>query len=414
MNIEFYLYLILNCIIFYSYYKKEDGIFQAPFLMAYTSIFVLLPQLSQIYLLEYYNQISLNLFIYVISTCNLTFVAGFEISKYKYISSHYTYIKFNKIKRLLYVFIVIGLYSIFTWSDTYQGGDNVIQSYLRSFASYAFCLLAPFLVKKNTPRRFFILACLCIIPIAYFAFFVKGSRGATLFLILSISFIASLKYPYKKAQIKKLGLILLIIGAIANASISIIRHVLVGNPATGEKVSTSELSLITAYEKSFSNTEAGFNTDLGNAAIGIDVLSKSFEMDYGITYIWDNFIQNYIPRRIVGEDVKESLKLKLVNDQKLTEYLTNGTTTMTGYYYAYRSFNMFAPILFLLIGMLIGYIWIKIKNSMLHFFIYLVVLANVPLFLTHGPGYIYSGLEFIFIFIYPFIYGGITKSKINK
>ena len=413
MGIGFYLYLALNSFILYWYYKKDYGVFQAPFLVAYTSIFVLLPQLATIYSVDYYHTDTLGIFIYVLLSCNIAFVIGFEFAKQKYKVSNYTLIRFSKIKVLLYVFACIGFYSIFMWSDTYQGSDNVIQANMRSFASYAFCLTCPFLIQRHPPKQVWAIIILCVIPIAYFAFFVKGSRGSTLFLILVFSLILSIKYPSKRFAIKKGTLLILIIGAIASASIVLIRHFLVGNPDSNGKISLSGVTLLSNYEASFNNEDISVGMDLGNAAIGIDFLSTSMDVDYGITYIWDNFIQNYVPRRVVGESFKKSLKLSLVNDDGFVERQTCGITTMTGYYYAYRSFNILAPLLFLFIGILIGYIWAGRSYSMFNLFVYLVIFSNVPLFITHGPGYIYNGIEFLLIFMYPFIRGGIYKKQIG-
>ncbi|MCM1220054.1 MAG: hypothetical protein NC548_36745 [Lachnospiraceae bacterium] len=414
MGVGFYLYLILNVFIFIWYYKKEFGVFQGPFLIAYTSIFVLLPQLMTIYLVDYYQTDSFDIFIYTILGCNIAFVIGFELSKRKFIPKHKTLIRFSKIKYLVYVFALIGIYSMFTWNDTYQGSDNVIQANLRSFASYGLCLISPFLIREKCSSKQVVLAIMCIMPIAYFAFFVKGSRGALLSLILIISFILSLRYPLRGKKIKRLVVALLLFGAVASASISLIRHILVGDAATGEKASVTELSLIDSYKKSFAATDISVGLDLGNAAIGIDYLWKSAKMDWGISYIWDDFIQNYVPRRVVGESFKESLKVRAVNDKRMVEHLTHGITTMTGYYYAFRSFNILAPLLFLFLGYLIGYLWVRIGVSMACMFVYFVVFTQIPLLLTHGPGYIYSGLEFILLLVFPFLHRGVYKARIYK
>ncbi len=413
MGVGFYLYLVFNFFVLCLYYKKKYGVFQAPFLIAYTSIFVLLPQLATIYVIDFYQTSTFSIFIYVLLSCNIAFIIGFEFAKKKCKARYYTYIKFSEIKPLLYVFTSIGFYSIFIWSETYQGSDNVIQANMRSLASYALCLVAPFLIQKHIPRKALMIAIICLLPIIYFAFFVKGSRGAILFLILVISFVLALKNPSKSAVIKKYILLLLVFGAIASASIVLIRHFLVGNPQTGESVSLSEITLMDNYEASFQNKDIYYGMDLGNAVIGIDVLSRSTNVDYGITYIWDNFIQNYVPRRLVGEEFKESLKIKLVKDEKVIANLTNGITTMTSYYYAYRSFNVFAPLLFLIFGFLLGYLWAGIEYSMMRLFIYLVMLGHIPLFITHSPGYIYNCIEFIMIFMYPFIYKHTYKSICN-
>lgn len=413
MYLGFYIYLVFNILVLYYYYKKYNGIFEAPFLIAYTSIFVMLPQLAAIYSFDYYRTYTFGLFIYTLIGCNIAFVIGFEFVRFKKHKIKYgSILLYPKIKGLLYLCTLLGFYSIFTWSSVYQGSDNVIQSKLLSFGAKSLCLVTPFLIRTKSTKEMKIIALLSIIPLAYFAFWVKGSRGSTLFLVLILSFIFSQKYPQSYGKIKKITVAILVFGAIASASIGLIRHVLVGNPIDGEKSSVSELSLMDTYLNSFSIKETGF--DLGNAVYGIDYLYNKNKLDYGVTYLWDDFIQNNVPRRWVGENFKEGLKFNIVDDEKMRESITQSITTMTGYYFAYRSFGVLSPLLFLFIGYLLGSIWYKSKYSMFALFLYLSILSNIPLFITHSPGYIYGSIEFVLIFMYPFIYKGIKKVKIAK
>ena len=413
MYLGFCLYFVFNISVLYFYYRKYNGIYEAPFLIAYTSIFVMLPQLAAIYSFDYYRTSTFTLFIYTIIGCNVAFVVGFEFVRCKKHKTNYeSILVYSKVKVLLFVCTLLGFYSIFTWASVYQGSDNVIQSKLLSFGAKSLCLVAPFLIRKKSTIEMKIIALLSIIPLAYFAFGVKGSRGSTLFLVLILSFIFSQKYSRSAGKIKKITVAILVFGAVASASIGLIRHILVGNPADGERSSVSDLSLMDTYLNSFSIKETGF--DLGNAVYGIDYLYKTNQLDYGVTYLWDDFIQNNIPRRWVGENFKDGLKFNLVDDDRMIESITRSITTMTGYYYAYRSFGIFSPLLFFLVGYLLGFIWYKSKYSMFALFLYLSILSNVPLLLTHSPGYIYGGVEFVFIFMYPFMFNGIKRIKIQN
>ena len=412
MGVWFYLYLIINIIILIYYYKKKLGIFQAPFLMAYTSIFVLLPQLSSIYISPFYEKYLIRDLGIIMATCNLTFILGFEIAKkQKITSSFFSSINYRKSKYILFIFTILGLYSMTLWNDTFQGSDNVIQANLKNFSQYAFCAIVTFIFRKNKSKYLYLLIICTLVPLIYFAFFIKGSRGESLFLLITISFILSMKYPQKHKLISKSIFTILIIGAMLNASITVIRHILVGN-SNNENNSTQELVLWEAFKTSFIQKDITVGMDLGNAAKGIRYLKETGQMDYG-TSIWDTFIQNYIPRRLVGEEAKENLKLNIVNDKSTIQKLTYNITTMTGYYSAFKCFSYLGFFLFGIIGYLYGYFWRRICKSQICLFIYLSIIATIPLIFNHGVDYLYTRLIFIFLIIYPLSYYSIERKKIK-
>lgn len=170
MGVWFYLYLIINIIILIYYYKKKLGIFQAPFLMAYTSIFVLLPQLSSIYISPFYEKYLIRDLGIIMATCNLTFILGFEIAKkQKITSSFFSSINYRKSKYILFIFTILGLYSMTLWNDTFQGSDNVIQANLKNFSQYAFCAIVTFIFRKNKSKYLYLLIICTLVPLIYFA-----------------------------------------------------------------------------------------------------------------------------------------------------------------------------------------------------------------------------------------------------
>ncbi len=411
MGFWFYSYLITNLVIFIFYYKKTNGIFQAPFLMAYTAIFILLPQFATIYHNSFYDKRLIPDLGFVMISCNVSFLFGFEIIK-RFVKKNKNIISIlflRKIKYFLLVIGVIGFTTVFLWAGTkFQEGDNVIQANMKSFSQMSFCLVLTSMLTYRVKNKFsiFMLA-LSVIPLFYFAFFVKGSRSETLFLLLSISMYLSFKNPQKEIIIRKWTLIILLAGALLSASIIWIRNVIIN------KSEYTELSLIDNFVDSFSQKKVSLGMDLGNAAIGIQYLKESNQLDYG-TYMYDDFIQNIVPRRIVGETLKEGLKFKLVDDQLFIKQQTHGVTTMTGYYFAFRSFSYLGFLLYLLLGAFYGLIYCKIKNSASCLYLYLLILPTIPLIFTHSAGYLYMKIYINFAIAYIFCHKGFKQYRIIK
>lgn len=411
MGFWFYFYLITNIATFIYYYKKTNGIFQAPFLMAYTAIFILLPQFATIYHNPFYDKRIIPDLGFIMISCNISFLLGFEIIK-RLVQTKKNIIEILLLKKIKYSLLVIGILgftTIFLWTgNKFQEGDNVIQANLKSFSQMSFCLVLTSMLTYRVKNKFsiFILT-ISTIPLFYFAFFVKGSRSETLFLLLSISLYLSLRNPQKEIIIRKWTLIILLAGALLSASIIWIRNVIIN------RSEYTEISLINNFVSSFSQNKINLGMDLGNAAIGIQYLKKTNQLDYG-TYIYDDFIQNIVPRRIVGESFKEGLKFKLVDDQTFIKQQTHGVTTMTGYYFAFRSFSYLGFLFYLLLGLFYGLIYCKIKNSASCLYLYLLILPTIPLIFTHSAGYLFMKIYINYAIAYLFCHKGFKQYRIIK
>lgn len=415
MEFWIYSFLLLNSIVFIYYSRQINGVFQAPFLMAYTALFIFIPQFVSIYNNSLYDKNLIPDLGFMMLSCNLAFLIGFELLKQNYHPSKnvITILHFSKIKYFVLIFSLVGFSTVFLWNggSKFQEGDNVIQANIKSFSQIALCLTYTSLLNLKTYKKFIVYVFfISVIPLCYFAFFVKGSRGEILFLLLTMTIFLSIKYPLKEKLIRKLFIIILIMGALFSASIIWIRNIISNNY---EDVNLVELSLFDNYIDSFSQKDINLGMDLGNAAYGIRYLKNTNEYDYG-TYIYDDFIQNIVPRRVVGEAVKEELKFKIVDDRKFIQNQTHGVTTMTGYYFAFRSFSYFGFIIFFIIGLFYGYIYTRMKNSSLSLFIYLLIISIVPLIFTHSPGYLYMKIYINFFIAYLFCHIGFKHYKILR
>ena len=414
MGFWWYLYLIINLATFIYYYKKNNGIIQAPFLMAYTALFIFIPQFSTIYNNSYYDKTIIPYLGFTMISCNIAFIIGFEISKNKLHPTFKTTNKLmqNKIKMPLIFITLLGLSTIFLWDGSkFQEGDNVIQTNLKSFSQTSLCLIITSIITSHKKNKFtYFILILSLIPLIYFAFFIKGSRGETLFLLLTTAIYISYKHPNLTNIVKRTFITLLIFGALLSASIVWVRSVI------SDKSNNTEIKNISLWDnfiKSFSQDDINSGMDLGNAAIGIQHLYNLNKIDFG-THVYDEFIQNIIPRRIVGESLKEKLKLNLIDDKKYIESLTNGVTTMTGYYYAFRSFSFLGFILFFFMGFIYGYIYIRTRTSAKSLFLYLLIISSVPLIFTHGPGYLFIKIYINFTIGYIFCHQGFKKYIIKN
>lgn len=403
------VFFIVNLIILIYYYNQRNGVFQAPFLMAYTALFVLLPQFATIYSNPYYDKRLIPDLGIVMLSCNMAFAVGFETAKW-YSQEKKDVIgilHIEKIKYFLIIIAAIGFTTIFLWSGaTFQGSDNVIQANLKSFSQIAFCLvLTSQLTYQKRNKLALYVFILSIIPLFYFAFFVKGSRGEILFLSLTIALFVALRYPQKEPIVKKWTLVILLAGALLSASIVWVRSIISQSEHT-------EVSLIDNFVNSFTQKKVSLGMDLGNAAIGIHYLKETNQLDYG-TYIYDDFIQNVVPRRVVGESFKNELKLNLVKDGTFIKRHTHGVTTMTGYYFAFRSFSYLGFLLFFLYGAFYGIVYCKMRNSAPCLYLYLLILPTVPLIFTHSAGYLYMKLYIGFVIAYIFCYKAFKRYKIT-
>lgn len=415
MKLWLWLYLAVNILIFIKFYRQSKGVFQAPFLMAYTSIFVLAPQFLMIYNSYYYSNDVIPDLGFMMVSCNLALWLGYRYiirkHKSKTDTNYNSVLMFSRVKWVVLVLTIMGFYSIFMWSDTYQGADNVIQANMKGCSHMALCLCIPALLSqvKQPKKLIYLLTAINIIPMVYFAFFVKGSRGETLFLVLVLGMYLAFKHPKRELFIRHSVVAILIFGAIASASIIAIRQILVGDISNKGKAVT-ELRLIDTYMESFAASSVINGMDLGNAALGIQYLKRTGQMDYG-TDVWDNIVQNFVPRRVVGQSAKNSLKINLVDDANYQEQLTQSVTTMTGYYSAFRFLSYLGFIEFFLIGCLCAYFWKRHERSSFALFAYLMIVSNISLIFTHGVGYLTTQLFIIFVIIYPLTKYGYKRIK---
>ena len=381
----------------YYYYRKPMGIFSPVYVIAFMSLGQILPQLTTIYYLPHvYNpSILYNLLITMIS-CNLAFMIGYE-RKVTLKSNKILDIKSSWIKPLIILFAPGSLIFDLIMSASHAGiktaTDGVIAFQFQALGYISLILTLMYL--RENKLTLWLVGCLILstLPILHYAFGIYGSRLSTFTVALLYAYLLAIKFPNRYNLIKKIFTIFFIVGCIGSLSISEIRT----NMGKDSQNSISDINFIKNIKKSFTggsyNERAGM--DLGNAALGIDYCFQKNEYNYG-SFIWNGFVFNYIPKRLVGENIKTSLIIPFEAD-KYIQALTNGITCTTGYYDAFSAFSWFGFFVFYFLARIFAWIRKRGSYSTLYMTLFFYMLANSTVGVTHGLQLIFAKIEFLIL-----------------
>ena len=408
----FLLFIWASTALYYviTYYKRPMGVFQAPFLFAIAALVMDLSQFTSIIFNPYYkNNILFALTVVMISSF-IAFAKGWEKALHKKLNSCYD-LNIESTKLLMLILFLIGLYASYknygTWMNTLNDADRtkfLIYVNLSIFLDLAFFYSISYIMSK---KKFPILIISIIIGASFFymsSIILLARRSVLLKLMLSICMMICIIKPHMQNKVKIIVLLAFIIGNIASSSIADYRSSLSGQ-------SNANINYIENFKMSFMEKNVTVGMDLGNAAQAIEYCRIHNDYNYALT-IWNNFIQLYVPRFLVGQSFKSSLMFKFEHE-KYAQSLTHGVTTLTGFYDSFSAFSFLGFIIFYILGYLLGRIWVKSKYSKLYLILYLILLPNIPHLASHGINYIIGKLELFWILLMPIFIIYIKRIKIK-
>lgn len=405
------VYVLENFYMIYRQYKKPMGIFSPVYIVAFMSLGQMLPQLTTIYSLPnvYDRSIMYNLLITMI-TCNWAFWIGCE-KKSTSCFRKVIDIRDRYIKLLIVLFSPCSFIFDLIVSATgdANGVDGVIafQFQALGFISLILCLV----YLRN--HKFTPLLILCLIvstyPILHYAWGIYGSRLSTFIVALLYAYLFAVKFPDRYNLIKRYFTIFFIIGCIGSLSISEVR----ANMGDESSVGIRGINFLENTKKAFTGGSYSYSAgmDLGNAALGIQHCFENGEYNYGL-FIWNGFVFNYIPKRLVGEDTKKKLIVPFKTDDYI-QALTRGITCTTGYYDAFSSFSWFGFIVFYALARL--FVWLRKRGeySVFYMTMYFYMLSNIAVAITHGLQLVLAKMEFLII-LFTFISFILYKKRVNR
>lgn len=410
--------LIINLKVVLDVVTFKISVFNPIAIFALTVITQMPSQLAIIYTNSMYNKISIPSLLVVMITCQLAFQIGFTygfFNKNEVKKMHFFDFSFNKIIPLIILFIILGFIPMFFYNNlsTVYGGVNVILNQLRVIGIFGYVISLIFIEKFPDKNKLLLKLFLVLssIPILYFSLLVKGSREIIFtYVIITLIFLVRIKKNLHRS-ISLIFFILFIFGAFIGESISEIRD----NIKDSKISEIYNIDFVNNIKTSIFESEINNGMDLGNAALLINYVEKHSAYDLG-TIIWNDFIYNFIPGRLVGENNKEALYIDLFDNIKTKNYensLRNNITTITGYGNVFRSFSYIGFIIFYLIGVILSRLSKYSLYSDFYLFVYISCLVCIPNMVTHTTQYMFARLEIIFIFLFPILIFFLRKRSIS-
>lgn len=404
------LFIALNIYIIIRYYRRGIEIFSPCMLVAVMSLTQLLPQLTTIYFHPHYNKnILYNLLIVMIS-CNIALMVGYEYGRNKGMPAKplwNLYIK--KMDIPIFILSLAGTLATFMYMGVVQNADWVIASQFESLGIIGLSLGLVKAYKGYPSKLLYISLITASVPIAIFAFVIKGSRNNAFVLLVMWLLYWALVSKKNRKMIANLFLGIFLLGGIASLSIIDIRNQVVHSNNSLKNI--TEINYLSNFKSAFTNSYTPVGMDLGNAAEGIDYCYKNNKYNFGL-FLWNGFVFNYVPRRIVGEEIKNGL-MSEPEDLELKNKLCKGVTCMTGYYDAFSAFSYFGFILYFIIGFFYGRSFYLAQFSNFYLFLYLFLLNSSAIIMTHGIQLMAARIEFLFVLIIPLLLCCKYKNKIQ-
>ncbi|MCQ2229263.1 MAG: oligosaccharide repeat unit polymerase [Bacteroidales bacterium] len=411
------LFSVICFFILFDFYRRKNGVFQAPFIFTLSSMLMMLPQMSFIAIDSYYDSYLLWDLSFCMITGTIAFAKGFDRAQFKHFICCYD-VSLKKSKWLFVVMFVIGIicayYSYIEIESHYQNiatdfRKNSRFQVLNFFVIYldvSFYFALNYLLRRYKNSR--IAYVILILGTVYYLYRIifNARRAVTVQLILNTGLFLTLLKPKYESIIKKLIVLFFIVGTIGQASIGIVRGNLHRND--DEKI---EINYIDNYLSSYYDVDLIHGMDLGNGALLIKYCKDNMNYNYGL-FLWNDIVTWYFPKFIFGEQGKKSLMVFDYNNDYI-EKITHGVTTQTGYFQAFSAFGYFGFVVFYFTGYLIGFIWNRAKVSTLYMIIYMCFVYNLPNLSSHGFSYIFGQIEIFLLFCMPLLIKYIHLKYIN-
>lgn len=407
-----WVYIIVNIYIAIKHYKNHLGVFELPFLLSMISMIFIVPNLFLVH--SYYGDdadsfMSYSLIIFIL--CNYAFHWGFvkatQKKEHEYYQEHFN---ISKGKYVISLFAIIGLWATLKNKGEYQGGfaegAYVIINFFTIYLPIAMNMVFVCIYKKYKIPSYFYIILFIAIFLQIEQFITIARRAQAMQTALTCLFFFFLTHDIKKyKKYKILVPCIFLIGFFLNSYVGSYRA----------NAYSNEVSVIDNIKSiSISNQESEMSLDLfgnevNNAFIGINDIRENLTFDYG-TFNFNVIVQRFVPKVLVGADLKSFLMIKIGGSEK-TKILGSTGSTMTGYYDAYSSFGLLGWIKFLLLGYLMGYFWRKRETSVNYLLLYVCLFSSVMEIISHDTNYPISQIIFYYVFALPFIQMSFIKIK---
>lgn len=408
-----YLFLLLiyitTCLwVMKRYYKRNLGVFQAPFIFSLASVLMMTPQFCVIIFNPYYDSELLWDLTYCMVTCTLALSFGWEKAQTKVVTDCCD-INLRQSKIVFFILFMIGFYCAiqsygqvlehFASGESDIRGNHTYQVLLFFMIYFDFGMFyaLTYVIKEKKHSKLVIL--MLVIASLYYLFIilVLARRTIVVKLFLSLGLLLSMIRPKCSKKVKIFIVLFFTFGTVYQASISNIR----GN-LHSDTEDRQEINVWENYKESYYAPSLVHGMDLGNGALFIKHTKENYAYNFGL-FLWDDIVTWYFPSFIFGKDGKQSLMMAGEEDAYI-ESITHNVSTETGYYQAFSAFGYLGFIMFYALGYLFGYVWKRTRESSLYLIVYLCFMFHIPSLASHGFSFVMGQIETFIIFCLPIIY----------
>ena len=397
--------------------KGQDSVFTPNIIFALTVTTQMFPQLVVILTNDFYDKEIIPRLLFVMITSQIAFMYGQKIGHRQQIPKQIIDFTPSKLIYLIVTFALVGLIPMLFYRglDTVYGGINVILGHFRVIGMISFILTLVYITnfRVKAKKLLYLLVLINAFPLFYFGYFVKGSREILYaFGLISLFFLSKAK-PQLTKSISISFIVIFLVGSFFASSMTDIRRT---NNYEEEGANTlGEINYWGNFMNSMIQRDITNGMDLGNGAILMQQVANSGSYNFG-TGLWNDFVYNFVPGRYISQTTKKKIYIEIFEDprvENLERSLTNGISTRTGYYIAFKSFSYLGALLFFAFGFLIGKFRKYAVISNFHQFLYIYCLCILPNTITHTTQYMLARLELVFIFLMPILIFFLAKNMIT-
>lgn len=145
--------------------------------------------------------------------------------------------------------------------------------------------------------------------------------------------------------------------------------------------------------------------ELRNAAYDIAATGRTLSFNFGAAY-WNDLVQDFIPRQVVGAAFKESLKFPLPDvAYQVYGHVPHTGTTHTGFADSFRAFGYPGALVFFAIAWFMRSLYeAGLRGHLIAQVLYMVLITDSLLAITHNTGWFVTGLMHVTVFVLPALY----------
>jgi hypothetical protein len=399
-NVLFWVFVLLLVSRLATVLRRPERIYEFPqFMTATFGIFILPQAVSLVRFPGAASEAAVQRVLWMGCLCVAACISGYHLATHSRASQPPLALHLGKLKQAGTAFVVCGLVASYLLrtiniqTNDFGGwtGPATVYAFFQQLAypGFAICLLM--MLHKWTVVSVGATAIAAIVPLQSMMF---GRREPAALFALSIGLIVYFRLGLRPPR-------WLTTLSVAGAMLAI--------PATatyrqlrleGDWNGVRQIELLDNFRQ-FLNDESVL--ELRNAAMLIDSTRRSGGYQYGAGY-WNHLVFRYVPAQILGQEFKESLRIKAnveLVDRELTTlgYANPIGSTVTGLGDSFQQFGYFGCLFFALLGMLFSRIWqaASAPNAVFSQLLYTMTCVSAMRSVTHWtldflPGLVYSTL----------------------